>query len=126
VVGADYNLALAPKSASAKDFQPRSNCKDRISSQLKLTSSSAAGGTNPLHSAGGTDNALRLLLAKSNDVSTEAVEAACTELLGRQKAVVAAMKSTLADNNLTGSEDGDVPERCDKEFVRAFQLEIAN
>ncbi|MDP6149594.1 MAG: type VI secretion system-associated FHA domain protein TagH [Gammaproteobacteria bacterium] len=103
--------------------------KDRISSQLKLATSSAEGVTNPLRSANGIDNALRLLLGKSNDVSangTEAVEAAFTELLGHQKAIVAAMKSALAEDNLGDSASGGIPERFDKEFVRAYELETSD
>ncbi|MDP6616961.1 MAG: FHA domain-containing protein [Gammaproteobacteria bacterium] len=103
--------------------------KDRISSQLKLTSSGPEGTTNPLRSADGIDSALRLLLGTSNDVNvcgTEAVEAAFKELLSHQKAMVTAMKSALAEDNLADSGPDDLPERFDAEFARTYELETTD
>lgn len=74
--------------------------KEKIGAQFKLKSSGKADRANPLRSADGISSALRLLLAKPNDVSasgTAAIEAAFKDLQRHQRGMLAAMQSALAD-----------------------------
>lgn len=75
--------------------------KDRISRQLNLHSKDTGkSASNPLRSADGVDNALRLLLGKQNNISKNgvaAVQAGFSELERHQNAIVAAMTSALGD-----------------------------
>jgi len=74
--------------------------KDRITRQLRLHQPASIDTHNPLRSADGLDNALRLLLGNSNDINkqgVEAVDAAFAELRRHQKAVISAMREALGD-----------------------------
>jgi type VI secretion system protein ImpI len=74
--------------------------KDKIMAGLEIKSQAPLARSNPLRSADGVDNALRLLLGKSNDVhehGTKAVEAAFDELQQHQRAVINAMRNALGD-----------------------------
>jgi type VI secretion system protein ImpI len=74
--------------------------KDKVMNELSIKTQGRDGMVNPLRSADGIDNTLRLLLAKNNDIhitGTQAIDAAFDELLQHQQAVVCAMRSALGD-----------------------------
>lgn len=74
--------------------------KEKIVDGLQISEPASPGDTNPLRSAVSMENAMRLLLSSNNDVhisGTKAVEAAFTELLQHQWAVVNAMRNALGD-----------------------------
>jgi len=76
------------------------SAKQQIMSGLHIKDGSSNGATNPLQHSDGIDNAMRLMLAGGSDVhlsGPQAVEAAFEELLGHQRAVVAAMQKALGD-----------------------------
>jgi type VI secretion system protein ImpI len=72
----------------------------KIGSKYKLKTGDRSDTANPLRSAEGLSNALRLLLSNPNDVSmtgTAAIKAAFKDLIRHQQATVSAMQSALAD-----------------------------
>jgi type VI secretion system protein ImpI len=72
--------------------------KKTITRQLNISAKDSV--SNPLESADGIDNALRLLLSRGSDVNlsgTAAVESACKELIAHQRAVISAMRNALGD-----------------------------
>jgi type VI secretion system protein ImpI len=74
--------------------------KDKIMHGLSIKAQSRDGMVNPLRSAEGIENTLRLLLAKNNDIhitGTQAIDDAIDELLQHQQAVISAMRSALGD-----------------------------
>ena len=74
--------------------------KDKIMGGLNIKSQRRDALVNPLRSADGVENTLRLLLAKNNDVhitGTQAIEAAFDEMAQHQNAVISAMRSALGD-----------------------------
>jgi type VI secretion system protein ImpI len=74
--------------------------KDKIMADLSIKATGRDGRVNPLRSAAGIENALRLLLAKNNDIhitGTQAIDAAFDEMLEHQQAFVSAMRNALGD-----------------------------
>jgi type VI secretion system FHA domain protein len=74
--------------------------KDKVMDGLSIKTQAGDRMVNPLRSAEGIENTLRLLLAKNNDIhitGTQAIDAAFDELLQHQQAVVGAMRSALGD-----------------------------
>lgn len=74
--------------------------KDKIMADLSIRGQAREGMTNPLRSANDIENALRMLLARNNDIhitGTQAVEAAFDEMMRHEKAVISAMRCALGD-----------------------------
>ena len=74
--------------------------KDKILSDLSIKAQGQEGLINPLRSADGVENALRLLLARNNEIhvtGTQAIDAAFDEMLQHQNAVIRAMRNALGD-----------------------------
>jgi type VI secretion system protein ImpI len=72
--------------------------KKAITQQLNISVKTSV--SNPLAAADGIDNALRLLLSPGSDIHLSgptAVASACNELIGHQRAVIAAMRNALGD-----------------------------
>jgi type VI secretion system protein ImpI len=74
--------------------------KDRLMADLNIKARGRDGRVNPLRSANGVENALRMLLARNNDVhvtGTQAIDEAFDEMLRHEKAVISAMRNALGD-----------------------------
>ncbi len=74
--------------------------KDKIMAGLSIKAQGREEMVNPLRSADGIENTLRLLLAKNNDIhitGTQAIDTAFDELMQHQQAVISAMRSALGD-----------------------------
>ena len=74
--------------------------KDKIMADLNIKTRGRGRTVNPLRSANDVENALRMLLAKNNDVhitGTRAIDEAFDEMLRHEKAVISAMRNALGD-----------------------------
>ena len=74
--------------------------KDKILAELHIKKPAKNSMANPLRSAARAEDAMRMLLAKNNDVhitGTEAIEAGCDEIIQHQTAVMNAMRCALED-----------------------------
>jgi len=103
-VGMDATLLLQNAGRLLAEFTECTHSllrsKDTVLAEFNIRSQATAAPANPLRSAGGVANALRLLLGKRNAVNasgTEAIDAAFNELDQHQHAMINSMRNALSD-----------------------------